>query len=165
MGSNSPPSDLNPLVLPESVIYMPDIFVFGIQEAPQGDFYKEWEYNLQKTIGPTHVLLHSVPHGALHMAIFVRRYLIWYISLPEDETHNTRSPCAIPMLKTKGCNAITFRIFGTSFLFINSHFPAHETQIKRRIDEYENIITSISLPKEISLLMKRYKTRLMIFKD
>jgi len=159
MGSHSPPPDLNPLVLPESVVYMPDIFVFGIQEAPQGDFFKEWEYDLQKTIGPTHVLLHSVPHGALHMSIFVRRYLIWYISLPEDETHNIRSRCAVPMLKTKGCIAIMFRIFGTSFLFINSHFPAHETQVKRRIDAFENIITSINLPKDVSMLKTKYITK------
>ncbi len=85
--------------------------------------------------------------------------MIWYCSLPEDETHNTRSPCAIPILKTKGAIAVSFRIFGTSFLFINSHFPAHETQCKRRLEEYEKIITSINLPKDCSLLKTRYITQ------
>ncbi|CAG2168101.1 unnamed protein product [Oppiella nova] len=86
------------------------------------------------------------------------RFLIWYVSIPEDETHNTRSPCAIPILKTKGAIAVSFRVFGTSFLFINSHFPAHETQCQRRLDEYEKIITSIQLPKDTSLLKTRYIT-------
>ncbi|CAG2116603.1 unnamed protein product, partial [Medioppia subpectinata] len=86
------------------------------------------------------------------------RFLIWYLSIPEDETYNSRSPCAIPMLKTKGAIGVSFCIFGTSFLFINSHFPAHESQCERRVEEYEKIITSINLPKDCSLLKSRYIT-------
>lgn len=159
VNSRNAPSDLNPIALPEKVTYLADVLAFGIQEAPQGNFIKEWEIDLQKTIGPTHVLIHSTTHGALHLCIFVKRFLIWYCSQPEDETHNTRSPCAIPILKTKGAIAVSFRIFGTSFLFINSHFPAHETQTKRRLEEYESIITSINLPKNHALLKTRYITR------
>jgi hypothetical protein len=61
------------------------------------------------------------------------------------------------MLKTKGAIAVSLRIFGTSFLFINSHFPAHESQLKRRIEEYENII-SLNLPRDLSMLKTRYIT-------
>lgn len=77
MGSASPPTDLNPFVLPESVIYVPDLLVVGVQEAPQGNYLKEWEIELQKTIGPTHVLLHSTTHGALHMALYLKKELTW----------------------------------------------------------------------------------------
>ena len=94
----------------------------------------------------------------MNLANLQNRFLIWYLSLPEEETHNTRSPCAIPLLKTKGAIAVAFRVFGTSFLFINSHFPAHETQCKSRLEEYERIITQINLPKDYSLLKTRYIT-------
>ncbi|CAG2162859.1 unnamed protein product [Oppiella nova] len=72
MNSNSPPQDLNPIALPDSMVYVPDILAFGIQEAPQGNLIKEWEFDLQKTIGPSHVLIHSTTHGALHLCIFVK---------------------------------------------------------------------------------------------
>ncbi|XP_054164563.1 inositol polyphosphate 5-phosphatase E-like [Oppia nitens] len=157
MNNNDPPQDLNPIVLPDTIEHVADIMVFGVQEAP-GNALKDWEIDIQKSIGPSHVLLHSTTHGALHMVIFVKRFLIWYVSIPEDETHNTRSPCAIPILKTKGAIAVSFRVFGTSFLFINSHFPAHESQCQSRLEAYERIISSIELPKDSSLLRTRYIT-------
>ena len=42
-----------------------------------------------------------------------------YFSVPEDDLVQTR---AVTMVKTKGAIAISFNFFGTSFLFINSHF-------------------------------------------
>ena len=62
------------------------------------------------------------------------------------------------MLKTKGAIAVAFRVFGTSFLFINSHFPAHESQCQQRLEEYEKIITSMNLPKDSTLVKTRYIT-------
>ncbi len=73
MNSNAPPFDLNPIALPEDIEYISDLLAFGIQEAPPGHFIKEWEIDLQKTIGPSHVLLHSTTHGALHLCIIVKR--------------------------------------------------------------------------------------------
>lgn len=83
MNSNLPPGDLNPIALPESVLYVSDLLVFGIQEAPQGNAVKEWEIDLQKTIGPTHVLLYSTTHGALHLCIFVKRFYFYYYLIKE----------------------------------------------------------------------------------
>ena len=37
-----------------------------------------WEVKLQETLGTNHVLAHSVTHGVLHMAVFIRRDLIWF---------------------------------------------------------------------------------------
>ena len=39
---------------------------------------KEWEILLQETLGPSHVLFHSASHGALHLAVFIKRDLIWF---------------------------------------------------------------------------------------
>ena len=43
-------------------------------------FRKEWEIRLQETLGPSHVLYHSVSYGCLHLAIFIRRDLVWFCS-------------------------------------------------------------------------------------
>jgi len=39
---------------------------------------KDWCIKLQETIGPNHVLAHSVSHGVLHLVVFIRRDLIWH---------------------------------------------------------------------------------------
>lgn len=39
MASRQPPDDMNSFALPESVQYLADVLVFGVQEAPQGDFF------------------------------------------------------------------------------------------------------------------------------
>lgn len=151
------PMNLNDLLLPDQLVYMPDIYAIGIQEAfsSQADYLRGWEIELQTTLGPSHVLLHSSSLGVLHLALFVRRDLIWFCSTPEESVYNSRS-MPTNMIKTKGAVSIAFRFFGTSFMFINCHFPAHENKLKDRIDEYQRIINSIDLPKNLKLLKPRY---------
>lgn len=151
------PMNLNDLLLPDQLVYMPDIYAIGIQEAfsSQTDYLRDWEIELQTTLGPNHVLLHSCSLGVLHLALFVRRDLIWFCSTPEESVYNSRS-MPTNMIKTKGAVSIAFRFFGTSFMFTNCHFPAHENRLKDRIDEYQRIINSIDLPKNLKLLKPRY---------
>lgn len=151
------PMNLADLLLPDQLVYMPDIYAIGIQEAfsSQTDYLKGWEIELQTTLGPNHVLLHSSSLGVLHLSLFVRRDLIWFCSTPEESVYNSRS-MPTNMIKTKGAVSIAFRFFGTSFMFINCHFPAHENKLKDRIDEYQRIINSIDLPKNLKLLKPRY---------
>lgn len=151
------PVNLNDLLLPDQLVYMPDIYAIGIQEAysSQQDYLREWEIELQTTLGPNHVLLHSCSLGSLHLALFIRRDLIWFCSTPEESLYNSRS-MPTNMIKTKGAISIAFRFFGTSFMFTNCHFPAHENKLRDRIDEYQRIINSIDLPKNLKLLKPRY---------
>uniref|UniRef100_A0A6G1SD53 Inositol polyphosphate 5-phosphatase n=1 Tax=Aceria tosichella TaxID=561515 RepID=A0A6G1SD53_9ACAR len=151
------PMNLNDLLLPDQLVYMPDIYAVGIQEAysSQQDYLREWEIELQTTLGPNHVLLHSCSLGSLHLALFIRRDLIWFCSTPEESLYNSRS-MPTNMIKTKGAISIAFRFFGTSFMFTNCHFPAHENKVRDRIDEYQRIINSIDLPKNLKLLKPRY---------
>lgn len=151
------PMNLNDLLLPDQLVYMPDIYAIGIQEAfsSQNDYLKDWEIELQTTLGPSHVLLHSSSLGVIHLSIFIRRDLIWFCSTPEESVYNSRS-MPTNMIKTKGAVSIAFRFFGTSFMFTNCHFPAHENKLKDRVDEYQRIINSIDLPKNLKLLKPRY---------
>lgn len=41
---------------------------------------KEWEVRLQETLGPSHVLMYSCSFGLLHLAVFIRRELVWFCS-------------------------------------------------------------------------------------
>lgn len=66
------------LLLPESMTALPDIVAVGTQESHPERF--NWEVTLQETLGPSHVLFHSAALGTLHLAIFLRRDLIWFCS-------------------------------------------------------------------------------------
>lgn len=134
---------LDDFLLPEISEYVQDIYAIGTQENSMNK--KEWEILLQETIGPSHVLFHSVSHGALHLAVFIKRDLIWFCTVPEDDIVQTR---AVTMVKTKGAIAVGFQFFGTSFLFINCHFAPGDEKKKERIDDFNRIIKNLNLPKQ-----------------
>lgn len=144
MNGQAPPSELNDLLLPEELEHVPDIMVFGTQESFPERF--EWEVGIQETIGPSHVLLHSAALGTLHLALYVRRDLIWFCSVPEDASFSVRPGTAF---RTKGAVAIAFMLFGTSFLFVTSHLTAHAEKVKERLSDVKKIVRSLDLPKNL----------------
>ena len=103
----------------------PDIVAFGTQETAAET--SEWNTLLQAALGPSHVLFHSAAIGMLYQSVFIKRELIWFTSIPEERAYNTRIGAKY---KTKGAIAICFMLFGTSFLFVNSHLTAHDDKIE-----------------------------------
>ncbi|KAK9718065.1 Endonuclease-reverse transcriptase [Popillia japonica] len=144
MNGQSPPRELNDFVLPIGMEHVPDILAFGTQESCSERF--EWEVCLQETLGPSHVLFHSVSLGTLHLAIFLRRDLIWYCSVPEESSISVRPGTAF---RTKGAVACAFMVFGTSFLFVNTHLTAHQEKVKERVSDVKKIVQSLDLPKNL----------------
>ncbi|KAJ3644472.1 hypothetical protein Zmor_022199 [Zophobas morio] len=142
MNGHMPPKELNDFVLPIGIEHVPDILVFGTQESCSERF--EWEVCLQETLGPSHILYHSISLGTLHLAVFVRRDLIWYISIPEDASLSVRPGTAF---RTKGAVACSFLLFGTSFLFVTAHLTAHQEKVKERVSDVKKIVNSLDLPK------------------
>lgn len=128
---------------------VPDVLAFGTQESNPDKW--EWEVSLQETIGPSHVLFHSVNLGTLHLAVFIRRDLIWYCSVPEEASLSVRPGTAF---KTKGAVASGFAIFGTSFLFVTAHLTAHQEKVKERVSDVKKIINSLDLPRNLPLKSK-----------
>ncbi|GAB1607814.1 72 kDa inositol polyphosphate 5-phosphatase-like [Argonauta hians] len=133
---------LEDFILPESCELVQDIYVIGTQENALNK--RQWEITLQETLGPSYVLFHSASLGSLHLAIFMRRDLIWFCSTPEEDSLTTR---AVTMIKTKGSVAVAMTFFGTSMLFIISHFTAYYQKIADRMSEYEKTIRDLRLPK------------------
>lgn len=140
---------MNDFVLPSGIDHIPDLVAIGTQESCSERF--EWEVSLQETLGPTHILLHSASLGTLHLAVFIRRDLIWFCSVPEDDSLSVRPGTAF---RTKGAVAISFCLFGTTMLFVTSHLTAHQQKVKERVADVKRIIHSLDLPRNLNIKNK-----------
>ncbi|XP_076853838.1 phosphatidylinositol polyphosphate 5-phosphatase type IV isoform X3 [Brachyhypopomus gauderio] len=116
-GEKGLPSNLDDLLLPTDMEFAQDLYIIGVQEGSPDR--REWEVRLQEILGPFYVMLYAAAHGVLYLTIFIRRDLIWFCSEVEHATVTTR---IISQIKTKGAVGVSFTFFGTSFLFITSHF-------------------------------------------
>lgn len=84
--------------------------------------------------------------GTLHLVTFIRRDLIWYVSIPEDASLSVRPGSAF---RTKGAVATSFMVFGTSFLFVTAHLTAHQEKVKERVGDVKKIVHALDLPKNV----------------
>ncbi|XP_008554493.1 inositol polyphosphate 5-phosphatase E isoform X1 [Microplitis demolitor] len=144
MNGRAPPKQLNDLMLPSEIQTIPDILAIGTQESYSER--SEWEAALQETLGPSHVLLTSASLGTLHLALFIRRDLIWFCSVPEEDSFSTRPGTAF---RTKGAVALAVMLFGTSFLFVTAHLTAHQDKVKERVSDIKRIVRNLDLPKDL----------------
>ncbi|XP_068631973.1 inositol polyphosphate 5-phosphatase E [Battus philenor] len=144
MNGQAPPRELADFIFPSQVKHVPDIFAIGTQESYSER--TEWEITIQEVLGPSHLLLHSYYLGTIHLTVFIRRDLIWYCSLPEDASLSVRPGTAF---RTKGAVAISFALFGSTFLFVTAHLTAHQEKVKERVSDIKRIIRSIDLPKNL----------------
>uniref|UniRef100_A0A0A9YTE5 phosphoinositide 5-phosphatase n=2 Tax=Lygus hesperus TaxID=30085 RepID=A0A0A9YTE5_LYGHE len=144
MNGQAPPQGLNPLLLPEGITHVPDIVVVGTQESyPEKG---QWEITLQETLGPSHVLFQSSTFGTLHLVIFIRRDLIWFVSVADEDSYSVRAGTAF---RTKGAIAVAFYLFGTTFLFLTCHLTAHQEKVKERMEDIRRIVKALELPHRL----------------
>uniref|UniRef100_A0A8C6JGJ0 Phosphatidylinositol polyphosphate 5-phosphatase type IV n=1 Tax=Melopsittacus undulatus TaxID=13146 RepID=A0A8C6JGJ0_MELUD len=143
-GQKELPLNLDDFLLPTDPDYAQDMYVIGVQEGCPDR--REWEIRLQETLGPHYVMLYSAAHGVLYMSVFIRRDLIWFCSEVEYATVTTR---IVSQIKTKGALGISFTFFGTSFLFITSHFTSGDSKVNERKLDYNKTIQSLTLPKNV----------------
>ncbi|XP_016356643.1 72 kDa inositol polyphosphate 5-phosphatase-like [Sinocyclocheilus anshuiensis] len=143
-GGKGLPCNLDDLLLPTDTDFAQDVYVIGVQEGCPDR--REWEIHLQETLGPYYVMLYAAAHGVLYLTVFVRRDLIWFCSEVEHATVTTR---IISQIKTKGAVGIGFTFFGTSFLFITSHFTSGDSKVYERILDYNKIIEALALPRNL----------------
>ncbi|KAM9821994.1 phosphatidylinositol polyphosphate 5-phosphatase type IV isoform X1 [Syngnathus typhle] len=141
-GEKGLPSNLDDLLLPTDSEYAQDFYIIGVQEGCPDR--REWETRLQESLGPHYVMLYAASHGVLYLSAFIRRDLIWFCSEVEHATVTTR---IISQIKTKGAVAVAFTFFGTSFLFITSHFTSGDAKVYERILDYNKIVEALALPK------------------
>ncbi|XP_051977792.1 phosphatidylinositol polyphosphate 5-phosphatase type IV-like [Xyrauchen texanus] len=143
-GEKGLPYNLDDLLLPTDTDFAQDVYVIGVQEGCPDR--REWEIRLQETLGPYYVMLYAAAHGVLYLTVFVRRDLIWFCSEVEHATVTTR---IISQIKTKGAVGVGFTFFGTSFLFITSHFTSGDSKVYERILDYNKIVEALALPRNL----------------
>ncbi|XP_076007094.1 phosphatidylinositol polyphosphate 5-phosphatase type IV [Genypterus blacodes] len=143
-GEKGLPGNLDDLLLPTDSEFAQDFYIIGVQEGCPDR--REWETRLQETLGPYYVMLYAASHGVLYLSVFVRRDLMWFCSEVEHATVTTR---IISQIKTKGAVGVAFIFFGTSFLFITSHFTSGDAKVYERILDYNKIIEALALPKSL----------------
>ncbi|XP_072908418.1 phosphatidylinositol polyphosphate 5-phosphatase type IV isoform X1 [Hemitrygon akajei] len=143
-GRKELPDTLEDLLLPYDCHYIHDMYVIGTQEGIPDK--REWDIRLQEVLGPYFVLLYSAVHGMLQLSMFIRRDLIWFCSEVEQAAVTTR---IISQVKTKGAVGISFTFFGTSFLFISSHFTSGPGKVIERMQDYNKTIEALALPRII----------------
>ncbi|XP_057682227.1 phosphatidylinositol polyphosphate 5-phosphatase type IV isoform X2 [Corythoichthys intestinalis] len=141
-GEKGLPSNLDDLLLPTDSEFAQDFYIIGVQEGCPDR--REWETRLQECLGPHYVMLYAASHGVLYLSAFIRRDLIWFCSEVESAAVTTR---IISQIKTKGAVALAFTFFGTSFLFITSHFTSGDAKVYERILDYNKIVEALALPK------------------
>ncbi|XP_038601832.1 phosphatidylinositol polyphosphate 5-phosphatase type IV [Tachyglossus aculeatus] len=143
-GQKELPENLDDFLLPSETDYAQDMYIIGVQEGCSDR--REWEIRLQETLGPHYVMLYSAAHGVLYMSVFIRRDLIWFCSEVEYATVTTR---IVSQIKTKGALGIGFTFFGTSFLFITSHFTSGDGKVSERMVDYNKTIQALALPRNV----------------
>ncbi|XP_054357786.1 phosphatidylinositol polyphosphate 5-phosphatase type IV isoform X2 [Pongo pygmaeus] len=74
------------------------------------------------------------------------RDLIWFCSEVECSTVTTR---IVSQIKTKGALGISFTFFGTSFLFITSHFTSGDGKVAERLLDYTRTVQALALPRNV----------------
>ncbi|XP_077004935.1 phosphatidylinositol polyphosphate 5-phosphatase type IV isoform X2 [Tamandua tetradactyla] len=143
-GQKELPPNLDEFLLPSEADYAQDMYVVGVQEGCSDR--REWETRLQETLGPHYVMLYAAAHGVLYLSVFIRRDLIWFCSEVESSTVTTR---IVSHIKTKGALGVSFTFFGTSFLFITSHFTSGDGKVAERLLDYAKTIQALGLPRNV----------------
>uniref|UniRef100_A0A5S6QNK1 IPPc domain-containing protein n=1 Tax=Trichuris muris TaxID=70415 RepID=A0A5S6QNK1_TRIMR len=127
------------ILFPEHVVHTADLYAIALQEAAPECSAKEfrvWEKRLQCCLSHCkQVLIRSVWMGVQHLALFIRRELVWFVSDSKTFARNTRP---VSNVKTKGAIAVWLKFFGTTFLFISCHL-SHGQDILPRISECNRI--------------------------
>uniref|UniRef100_A0A3P8VE19 Inositol polyphosphate-5-phosphatase E n=1 Tax=Cynoglossus semilaevis TaxID=244447 RepID=A0A3P8VE19_CYNSE len=106
---------------------------------------RECETRLQETLGPYYVMLYGSSHGVVYLTVFLSLFFLSHTEV-EFATVTTR---IISQIKTNGAVGVTFIFFGTSFLFIISHFTSGDAKVYERILDYNKIIKALALPKSL----------------
>ncbi|CAM6013911.1 unnamed protein product [Sphagnum balticum] len=115
-----------------------DFYVIGLQETPTFDV----ESGIADTLGAEYCLVAAAVMMSLQLFVFAKRSLQQYISGAKVDKVGVRGFSSV-MGCQKGAAAVTLQFKGVSFLFITSHFSAHESNFDTRNAQYLRICQSV----------------------
>eukprot|EP00825_Cyclidium_porcatum_P049611 TRINITY_DN8617_c0_g2_i2.p1 TRINITY_DN8617_c0_g2~~TRINITY_DN8617_c0_g2_i2.p1 ORF type:complete len:430 (+),score=59.60 TRINITY_DN8617_c0_g2_i2:149-1438(+) len=114
----------------------------------------EWEHQLQTAVGIEYSMIQSHTMNAMHICVFAHDSIvddIYKISVDQ------KASGFLGFMENKGCVSISMSIGNKSFLFLNCHLASGQFAVKKRNQNYQQIIEGINLPlkyhnSKISLL-------------
>uniref|UniRef100_T1IZ05 Inositol polyphosphate-related phosphatase domain-containing protein n=1 Tax=Strigamia maritima TaxID=126957 RepID=T1IZ05_STRMM len=149
--SRPPEEDLKPLLGLENVTnvnLLPDIYAIGLQEVKAAAYSilmdtileNPWVKALRLTLAPfNYVKIRMIRLQGMLLAVFIKRPHLMYVQ--ELETEYTRTGVA-RVWGNKGAVSIRLNAFNCSICIVNCHLAAHDTELKRRVEDYNNIVDS-----------------------
>ncbi|KAF8977033.1 inositol polyphosphate 5-phosphatase [Entomortierella lignicola] len=113
-----------------------------IREAVLFPSKEQWEKHMQAAIGSSYVMLKTETMAALHIAVFIWKPIENLVSAVDSSTVATGIG---GILGNKGAVAVSVYLGSTSFLFVNAHLTAHQTNTNARNSDYKRIISELQL--------------------
>ncbi|XP_063172507.1 LOW QUALITY PROTEIN: phosphatidylinositol polyphosphate 5-phosphatase type IV-like [Candoia aspera] len=147
-GQKELPEMLDDFLLPSEPDYAQDVYVIGIQEGCP-DRYGNREATVQLRDPPSLPPSHPSIHPSIHQLLLTLFDRPSHFSFPTEVEYATVTTRIVSQFKTKGALGICFTFFGTSFLFITSHFTSGDGKVNERVLDYNKTIQALSLPKNI----------------
>lgn len=71
------------------------------------------------------------------------------VPCPAEVEYSTVTTRIVSQIKTKGALGVSFTFFGTSFLFITSHFTSGDGKVAERLLDYNRTIQALALPRNV----------------
>ncbi|KAI8086906.1 Endonuclease/exonuclease/phosphatase, partial [Gilbertella persicaria] len=147
--------------LDKSAVHPYHLLVIGTQECErdisESLFYpsKEvWEKRLSEYLGSHYRLLKTETLAALHIAVFAWQPVAHLIKDVQSEHIKTGWA---NMIGNKGAVAVSVLIGSKSFIFINCHLRAHQTNVAERNANVHRILYELKMPKFKTLKHKKKK--------
>ncbi|KAF9938183.1 inositol polyphosphate 5-phosphatase [Mortierella alpina] len=113
-----------------------------IREAVLFPSKTAWEKHLQVSLGQDYVMIKAETMAALHMAVFIWKPIEDLVSAVDSSTVATGIG---GIVGNKGAVAISVYLGSTSFLFVNAHLTAHQSNTQARNSDYKRIIQELQL--------------------
>ncbi|KAF9372401.1 inositol polyphosphate 5-phosphatase [Podila verticillata] len=113
-----------------------------IREAVLFPSKSAWEKHLLTALGPDYVMLKTETMAALHIAVFIWKPIEDLVSAVDSSTVATGIG---GIVGNKGAVAISVYLGSTSFLFVNAHLTAHQSNTHARNNDYKRIIQELQL--------------------
>ncbi|KAG0238357.1 inositol polyphosphate 5-phosphatase [Actinomortierella wolfii] len=101
-----------------------------------------WERQVQLALGPDYVMLRSETMAALHLAVFIWKPIQHLVTAVDSSVVATGMG---GIIGNKGAVAVAVYLGDMSFLFVNAHLTAHQSQTQARNNDYKRIIQELSL--------------------
>ena len=148
VGNEPPCADLSPWLRAAQAGPDPDLVALGAQEctygarSPHASCDDDWVASLAAALGPAYVRVRNDSLGQMRLALFARADVRPAVTEHEASAEATGLG---HVHSNKGGVASMLSVWDTSVCFINAHLAAHQNKVKRRNEDYSEIVAGCEM--------------------